>query len=350
MRLSAIKCFLYAKGIRTASFAASLSAVLLATPIHSEELFSYFSKSDDPPQTSVTISPCTGDERAECALEHSLSCAKTSGGQPQFTMVGSDVGKVASSLIAEAGGHTMARLKLAKGSINLPITSVEAYPNAMDGGWIVTVGVGRADDFFDAFTEKSSEGASLVVAGEHFPLAPRKGDGKKLVAWKYACIALEGQTLAPVPAAKPECEFNSRLYRSPLRKDPDANSYQELQFVTGAAAGAADLTEYRQGKAVWVAHGQFTCSNGASICQVNFPLTLGGPVELPYEMTGDAGSSPETVVIPALRQQVYQTGRNATVQGKAYGGLAVDFLNGFKLRADELTSPYNVYRFADCKR
>lgn len=336
--------------MRIIGLALILAATLSTTPTHSEDLFSYFSKSDDPPQTSVTISPCTGDERTECALEHSLSCAKTSGGWPQLTIIGRNVGKIVSSLIAETGGHTEARLKLAKGSINLPITSVEAYPNDMDGGWIVTVGVGRVDDFFYAFTEKSSEGASLVVAGERFPLAPRKGDGKKLVAWKNACIALEGQTLAPVPAAKPDCEFNSRLYRSPLRKDPDPNSYQDLQFTTGAAGGTTDLTEYRQGKAVWVAHGQFTCSNGASICRVNFPSMLGKSVELAYETVNAVNGSPETVVIPALRQQVYQTEQYAVMQEKAYGGLTVDFLNGFKLGEDELTLPYNVYRYATCKQ
>lgn len=153
----------------------------------------------------------------------------------------------------------------------------------------------------------------------------------------------------PDTSAQSECDVNSRLYRSQLYKAPDPNSYQELQFTGGAATGAVDLTEYRQGQAVWVAHGRFTCSNGASICRVNFPLTLGEQVELPYEMVGDAGSSPEMVVIPALRQEVYQTGQYATLHDKAYGGLAVDFLNGFEINEDELTLPANVYTYAGCK-
>lgn len=333
--------------MRVMGLATVLTGLLSATLAHSEDLFSYFSTSDDPPGTSVTFSPCTGDEVGEC-ISHILSCKEASRGDPKFTIVSGDIETIFSPLIADTNGQANAQLKMTNDTVNLTINSVELTPNVLNSDWDTIIDLDH--ELLAALTEKSSEGASLIIGGERFPLAPQKGDGKKLIAWKNACIALEGQSLAPVPAAKPECEFNSRLYRSPLRKDPDANSYQELQFTNGSQSGTTDLTEYRQGKAVWVAHGQFTCSNGASICQVNFPLTLGGPVELPYETTGDAGSSPETVVIPALRQQVYQTGRNATVQGKAYGGLAVDFLNGFKLGEDELTLPYNVYRLADCKR
>lgn len=340
-----------------------LIAVLSATSARSEELFSYFSQSDDPPRTSVTISPCTGDEVAEC-VSHSLSCAKAPGGEPELTIVVGDVEKIASSLIVGTKGQAKARLKLAGGSVSLAITSVRLDSNDMDGGWIATVGLGRIDDFYDVLTEKGSEGASLVVAGKHFPLAPQKGDGKKLVAWKDACIALEAQplaepsnTTAPMPkpastpvASKPDCPFNSQRFRSPLYRDNNPDSYQELQFLDGASAGKVRLTEYHEGKPRWTAQGEFMCSNGFSICQIGFPLMLHGSVQLPYETVGNEQSGPELVVIPALKEEVYQQEWTGSLEGKSHRGLVAELLNGFAPTEDEVVAPYNVYRYTECAK
>ncbi len=180
--------------MRTGGLAAILATALWVTPTHGEELFSYFQRYDDLSQARLEFSPCTGNEVDEC-ISHSLSCDNASGGQPQLTIAGGTAGNITSSLIANTEGETTARLKLIKGSTNLPITSIQVSPDEMDGGRTVSLGVGTADDFFNALTEQNSEGASLIVAGERFPLAPQKGDGKKLVAWKYTCMALEGQNL-----------------------------------------------------------------------------------------------------------------------------------------------------------
>lgn len=154
----------------------------------------------------------------------------------------------------------------------------------------------------------------------------------------------------PEAAINSECQFNSRLYRSALYGDENVASFQELQFTDGNAEGTVRLTEVRASKQVWTAHGEFACSNGASICRVTFPLAPTGTVDLPYEMVGDANADSEMVVIPAFRQEVYQIGQSADpAQGK-HGGLIADLLGGFNPALDEVISPYNSYRYAECAK
>ncbi|WIW52033.1 hypothetical protein LRP31_23605 [Mesorhizobium mediterraneum] len=172
-----------------------LNLTKAVSPADSEKLFSYFSETDDPLGASITISPCTGEEVGEC-ISHSLSCEKASRNGPELAVIVGDVDKIVSSLVVGTGGNAKAQLKLANGSsVDLRVNSVLVDPNAMNGGWVATVGLGTIDDFFEALNEKSSEGASLIVAEQDFSLAPQKGDGRKLVAWKDACIALEAQSL-----------------------------------------------------------------------------------------------------------------------------------------------------------
>lgn len=152
----------------------------------------------------------------------------------------------------------------------------------------------------------------------------------------------------PEGAVNSECPFNSRLYRSPLYRDQNATSFQELQFTDGEAGGNVRLTEHRAGKQVWTANGVFACSNGASICRVTFPLVPTGAVELPYEMIGDAAS--ETVVIPAFRQEIYQIGQSADPAEGKHGGLVADLVDGFTPADYEVIAPYNSYRYAECAR
>lgn len=336
--------------MRAIGVAAFLIVMLSWTSASCEELFSYFSQSDDPPQTSVSISPCTGDEVAEC-ISHSISCEKKSGGGPEFTVFTGDVEKIASSLIIGTEGQAKAQLRLSRGSttVDLAVNSVRVDSNDMDGGWIVTFSLGSIDTFFDALTETAGEGASLIVAGKRFSLAPQRGDGKKLVDWKNACVELEGQSLTPSePSPAPDCEFNLRRYRSKLVKDESPKSYQELQFTEGAQIGKVSLREFHDGKPAWTAKGDFACSNGASICRLTFPLMLAEPIELPYEMVGEGAA--EMVVVPAFRQEVYQTEQYAVAQGKRYGGLVSDLLDGFAPKEDEPITPYNVYSYADCAK
>ncbi|MEI8698159.1 hypothetical protein [Mesorhizobium sp. ISC15] len=336
--------------MRAIGWTAALIVVFSSSPASCEKLFSYFSESDDPPQTSVSISPCTGDEVAEC-ISHSLSCEKTSGGDPEFTIFSGNVEKVASSLIIGTGGQAKAQLKLSGGSaiVDLAVNSVRVDSNDMDGGWIVTFGLGSIDAFFEALTDKSGEGASLIVAGKRFPLAPQAGDGNKLVDWKNACVALEGQSLGQSASAPVlDCEFNSRRYRSKLNRDESPTSYQELQFTEGAQIGKVNLTEYHGDKAAWTAKGDFACSNGVSICRLTFPLMLAGQIELPYETVSDGAV--QMVVIPAFRQEVYQTEQYAVAQGRRYGGLVADLLGGFAPKDNEPITPYNVYSYADCAK
>lgn len=159
------------------------------------------------------------------------------------------------------------------------------------------------------------------------------------------CSSLKDAATKPF---EPKCDFNSRLYRTPPFPNTDPGSYQELRFTNGLADGDIELTEIRQARPVWKAHGTFTCSNGFSICRVNFPVMLGDPEELPFEQVASDGNSPEMIVVPSFQQDVYQIQRNAVSVGKKYGGLVVDFLNGFSLKEDELTAPANVYRYAEC--
>jgi hypothetical protein len=328
-------------------------------PATSENLFSYFSKTDEPPEASIDVSPCTGEIVPEC-ISHNLSCDRLSGGELEFKIVLSHFETIAPFVITGISGQGKVELKLSNRSVPLAITSIRVNPNDMDGGWIATVGLGTVDDFFEALSEKSSEGASLVVAGQRFSLAPQKGDGKKLVSWKDACIALEqplpassNAALKPdsIPAAsKSDCPFNSQLFRSPLYKDANPGSYQELQFVEGEADGKVRLTEYRDGTPKWTAQGEFTCSNGFSICRIEFPLMLHDPVQLPYETVGSEHSEPELVVIPELRQDVYQQEQSGDLKGKSHRGLVADLLNGFAPSRDGVVAPYNVYRYKECAK
>jgi len=167
------------------------------------------------------------------------------------------------------------------------------------------------------------------------------------------CSSMTGQaqeTPQPkqVAASEKGCEFNKRLYRRSIAEETAANSYQELQFTTGLVGGDVELTEFRSGRAVWRAHATHVCSNGAVICRLEFARMLGGSLSLPYEAIGDERGDPDLIVIPSLQQEVYQTERSAVPEGKGYGGLVADLLNGFVPSKDELVTPYNIYRYAGC--
>lgn len=326
-----------------------------APPAPSEKLFSYFSKTDDPAGASIEISPCVGEIVPEC-VSHGLWCERATAGEPSIAVILSHFETAVSSVIDGISGQGKIELKVSNRVIPLTVRSVRADPYGMDGGWIATMSLDSVDDLLHTLTEKNSEGASLVIAGKPFPLAPQDGDGKKLVAWKDACIGLEAEPLpyaAPKPGSipvtsTPDCPFNSRLFRSSLHGDNNPASYQELQFVEGEANGKVRLTEHREGTPRWTAQGEFTCSNGFSICRIEFFLMLDGSVQLPYETVGDEQSGPELVVIPELSQDVYQLEQSGDLNGKSHRGLVADLLNGFAPSEDEIVAPYNVYRYKEC--
>ncbi|WP_155924250.1 hypothetical protein [Mesorhizobium sp. L2C066B000] len=332
-----------------------MTALLTVSPARSDNLYSYFSKTDDRAGASIEISPCVGEIVPEC-VSHGLWCERATGGEPSIAVILSHFETAVSTVIDGISGQGKIELKVSNRAIPLTVRSVRADPYGMDGGWIATISLDSVDDLLDTFTEKNSEGASLIIAGKRLPLAPQHGDGKKLVAWKDACIGLEAEPLphaAPKPGsipvtAKPDCPFNSQLFRSQLYEDANPDSYQELQFVEGEANGKVRLTERRDGTPRWTAQGEFTCSNGFSICRIEFPLMLHGPVQLPYETVGGKQSGPELVVIPELSQDVYQQEQSGDLNGKSHRGLVADLLNGFAPSEDEIVAPYNVYRYKEC--
>lgn len=156
-------------------------------------------------------------------------------------------------------------------------------------------------------------------------------------------------TPAPPPdQSASQCDFNSRLYRAEPGNPDLVDQYHELQFVDGYTSGTATITEYRDGRAIWRATGEHVCSNGAVICSLLFPMTSGEVADAPFEALTDKPGDYKTIVAPSFSQSVYLSERNATMNGKSYGGLAADFLNGFVPAEGDLLLPRNVYEFAGC--
>lgn len=155
------------------------------------------------------------------------------------------------------------------------------------------------------------------------------------------------------PAPQPDqsvsqCDFNSRLYRAKPGNPDVSDQYHELQFVDGFTSGTATITEYREGKPIWRATGEHACSNGAVICRLLFPMTSGEVAEAPFEVLPGEDGDYTTIVAPSFSQNVYLSERNATMNGKSYGGLKADLLNGFTPDEHDLLLPRNVYKFAGC--
>jgi hypothetical protein len=192
----------------------------------------------------------------------------------------------------------------------------------------------------------------MTCDGEGEELGPRRellvslGNGR-MVRYPYGsvyrrCADLQVQ-------GQEACPFNQRLFRSETFGEFDA-AYQELQFVEGAQQGKATITQFRNDKPEWTSHTNFVCSNGASICQMTFSRMEGGEMTVVYEEAQIGNNAPTIVVFPGLRQSVYQTEQYATSNRKSYGGLVADLLNGYAPEDDELTIPYNIYKYSGCKR
>ena len=82
-----------------------------------------------------------------------------------------------------------------------------------------------------------------------------------------------------------------------------------------------------------------------------FKSMLGGDdASFPFEIVSDGGQRESTVVVPAWRQSVYMVERNATSNGKPYGGLVATLMDGYAPVNAELTLPFNVYTFSRCEQ
>ena len=164
-----------------------------AVPVAAEQLFSSYIDVEEPPAAYLTISPCTGEEASEC-LSHSLTCDPASWPSVRFNVVYGPVEAIATALVTGTDGDAYGEARLGGGGTvaELRVSSVHVDANEMDGGWMLALGIADAMPLLDALTRETSEGASLVFAGEAFALAPQPGDGAKLLAWKDSCLRLLG--------------------------------------------------------------------------------------------------------------------------------------------------------------
>lgn len=78
-------------------------------------------------------------------------------------------------------------------------------------------------------------------------------------------------------------------------------------------------------------------------------MTSGEVADAPFEVLGDEKDDHKTIIAPSFSQNVYLSERYATMNGKSYGGLVAEFLNGFTPAEHEVLTPRNMYKFAGCQ-
>ncbi|MEQ1943521.1 hypothetical protein ABMA32_13990 [Mesorhizobium sp. VNQ89] len=160
-------------------------AWLFSASAHGSELHAYLTKDEAQKRASIDYSECSGDEVPEC-ISHSLSCGEF--GSANFTVTVGPVERIAASLIIGTEGAAEGQLLLAGGwPTTLAINSIEVSSNELDGGWMLSLTIGNAEAVFEHWNNSSTEGAEIEVGGERFSLAPRPGDGAKLMDFKAAC-------------------------------------------------------------------------------------------------------------------------------------------------------------------
>lgn len=165
-----------------------LAAALFLMPFsaQAEQLHAIFNAAGDG-TAGIAISPCPPDEASECVY-HALTCAPGQWPPLRFTIISGPVEKVAKAMIAITDAWPRGIMKLAGGkTVDLQFMSVHLDANEMDGGWMLTTGAINPAPLFDALTDENAEGATLMLGGETFTLAPEKGDGAKLARLKDEC-------------------------------------------------------------------------------------------------------------------------------------------------------------------
>ncbi|GLU28003.1 hypothetical protein Brsp01_32360 [Brucella sp. NBRC 12950] len=132
-----------------------------------------------------------------------------------------------------------------------------------------------------------------------------------------------------------------------LRSDPrDDGTYQLLEFKNGFLDAQATLTGYKNDEPIWTTKSHATCSNGAVICRMTFKTRAGEDYQEAYQPLTVADQP--WVVFAELRQTLFLKERNPAYERKAYGGIEVNFLNGYEPAIDEMILPENVYKFSRC--
>lgn len=140
-----------------------------------------------------------------------------------------------------------------------------------------------------------------------------------------------------------KCPINQSKLKSDRRDD---GTEQILEFKDGPWNGHATLTGYKYNRAIWTTKALATCSNGSVICRLTFKTRAGKDYQEAYQPL-EVDNEP-WVVFAELRQNIFMMERDPTYERKAYGGIEVDFLNGYKPAADEMILPENVYKFSGC--
>ncbi len=161
---------------------------------------------------------------------------------------------------------------------------------------------------------------------------------------KFQYCASINRYLLPQSTPKfDDCPIDRSLMQSDTRDD---GTYQVLQFTDGYLQGRATLTGYKNNEAIWTTRPNNMCSNGSVICRLSFRTRAGEEYEEAFQPL--MVNSRPWAVFAELRQTLYMKERDATYYRKAYGGIEVDFLNGYKPADDEMILPENVYKFSGC--
>jgi len=175
-----------------ARLALTLAIGLLGAPTFGADTELFSALTIEPDYAYLAVTPCTGAEVDECVW-HSLTCRKGSASFVDIDVIAGPIEGIASSMVTRTQGEAYAEVRLSKGAtkVELRVGSIHLDTNELDGGWILGVGVPDPAPLFDALTPGSAEGSSILLGGHDLVLAPNKGDGAKLVAWKDACRRIE---------------------------------------------------------------------------------------------------------------------------------------------------------------
>lgn len=157
------------------------------------------------------------------------------------------------------------------------------------------------------------------------------------------CASINPYLLPQSTPKSADCPIDRSLMQSDTRDD---GTYQVLQFTEGYLQGRATLTGYKNNEAIWTTRPDNMCSNGSVICRLSFRTRAGEEYEEAFQPL--TVNSRPWAVFAQLRQTLYMKERDATYYRKAYGGIEVNFLNGYKPATDEMILPENVYKFSGC--
>ncbi|MEX0828235.1 MAG: hypothetical protein WD005_04710, partial [Haliea sp.] len=133
-----------------------------------------------------------------------------------------------------------------------------------------------------------------------------------------------GQRMLRCPVR--DCTSGDGVWTS-FSQDAVGHYRQELQFDNGAAEGSVTLTEYRDNRPAWVADGRWACSNGRSICYLQFPGVVSKEdFSFPFERVGRGRES--YISVPSFSQRVFYAENTILTDQYAFTGLSARLLDG----------------------